>query len=217
MYSINNSNLTITRVPIAEALNSTAVPWIKTPALNEQKLTQQELDDLVQLCTSCDTDYSIPGVMLCDQTTGLRSKIRNSEYEKVRRLRGNQPKLQYRFLTLRQQAAEDVKAYLQYYPEDANAFSKYGQQVRSFTHNLHREYMECKVRKEKNIKSVPYEHCNHVYALHGHYLDILRQEGGVVTRRVVEAYVNDLPAARLMYSINYPLATKGRVIESHLA
>jgi hypothetical protein len=215
VYNIDNSTHTITSVSMVEALGDSTAQWVKTPKLYGQNLTQEDLDGLVRLWTSEDSDYSIPGIVLRDRITGLRSKIRNAEYEKVRRLRGNQPKLQYRFLSLRQGAAEDIKAYLQYYPEDTDEFANYGRQVRSFTHNLHQQYLDCKVRKVKDIKSVPFEYRNHVYTLHGHYLESLRPKAGVVTRRVVETYVDDLPAARLMFSINYPLAAKHRCQEAH--
>ena len=214
VYDIDNLARTITRIPTEEALSDSLAAWAKTPMLHGQNLTAQDLDGLERIWASEETDYGILGIMLCDRTTGLRSKIRNPEYEKVRRLRGNQPKLQYRFLSLRQGAAEDIKAYLQYYPEDTDAFSNYGTQVRTFVQNLHRQYMDCKVRKEKDIKSVPYEYRNHVYALHGQYLDELRTSGRAVTRRVVETYVNSLPPARLMFSINYPLGEKHRAAEA---
>ena len=214
VYNIDNYTQTITRVPMEEVLCNLTALWVKTPKLYGRILTQNDLDGLVRIWTSEDTDYGIPGIVLHDRITGLRSKIRNAEYEKVRRLRGNQPKLQYRFLSLRQGAADDVKAYLRYYPEDADEFANYGKQVRSFVHELHKHYLDCKVRKVKDIKSVPFEYRNHVYTLHGQYLEKLRPKGWVVTRRIVETYVDDLPAARLMFSINYPLAAKNRCPES---
>lgn len=214
VYCIDNQTHTIRRIPTEEVLSDSLATWAKIPMQHGQGLTVQDIDGLERIWASEDTHYGITGIMLCDRATGLRSKIRNPEYEKVRQLRGNQPKLQYRFLSLRQGAAEDVKAYLQYYPEDTDAFSNYGKQVREFVQNLHYQYMECKVRKTKDIKIVPYEFRNHVYALHGYYLNDLRPLGRAVTRRVVETYVNELPAARLMFSINYPLAAKQRGTEA---
>lgn len=213
VYSIDDLTRTITRIPTEEVLTDSLATWAKTPAQHGQVLTAEDLNGLERIWASENTDYGITGIILCDRATGLRSKIRNPEYEKVRQLRGNQPKLQYRFLSLRQSAAEDVKNYLRYYPEDTDAFSNYGKQVQEFVQNLHHQYMECKVRRVKDIKLVPYEYRNHVYALHGHYLSDLRHLGRAVTRRVVEAYVNNLPAARLMFSINYPLAAKHRAPE----
>tara|TARA_Y100000748_G_C15500390_1_gene489803 strand:- start:207 stop:1472 length:1266 start_codon:yes stop_codon:yes gene_type:complete len=214
VYSIDDPTRTITRIPTEEALSGSLATWAKTPTLHGQSLTMQDLDGLERIWASEDTDYGTLGIMLCDRATGLRSKIRNPEYEKVRQLRGNQPKLQYRFLSLRQGAAEDVKAYLQYYPEDTDAFSNYGKQVRAFVQNLHHQYMDCKVRRAKDIKLVPFEYRNHVYTLHGQYLNDLRPLRRAVTRRVVEEYVNSLPAARLMFSINYPLGGKHRAAEA---
>ena len=214
VYSIDDPTRTITRIPTEEALSGSLATWAKTPTLHGQSLTIQDLDGLERIWASEDTDYGTLGIMLCDRATGLRSKIRNPEYEKVRQLRGNQPKLQYRFLSLRQGAAEDVKAYLQYYPEDTDAFSNYGKQVRAFVQNLHHQYMDCKVRRAKDIKLVPFEYRNHVYTLHGQYLNDLRPLRRAVTRRVVEEYVNSLPAARLMFSINYPLGGKHRAAEA---
>lgn len=210
VYSIDDLTRVITRIPNEDALSDSLATWAKIPTQYGQCLTEQDIANLERIWASEDTDYGITGIMLCDRATGLRSKIRNPEYEKVRQLRGNQPKLQYRFLSLRQGAVEDVKTYLQYYPEDTDAFSNYGKQVREFVRNLHYQYIECKVRRAKDIKLVPYEYRNHVYALHGHYLNDLRSLGRSVTRCFVETYVNDLPAARLMFSINYPLAAKHR-------
>lgn len=209
-YSIDDLTHTITRIPSEEALSDSLAMWTKIPMQHGQSITVQDLDNLERIWASEDTDYGITGIMLSDRATGLRSKIRNPKYEKVRQLRGNQPKLQYRFLSLRQGPVEDIKTYLRYYPEDTDAFSNYGKQVREFVRNLHYQYIECKVRRAKDIKLVPYEYRNHVYTLHGHYLNDLRSLGRAVTRRFVETYVDDLPAARLMFSINYPLAAKHR-------
>ena len=214
VYKIDNQTRTITQIPTKEVLNDSLATWTKVPVVHRQDITLQDLDSLERIWASEDTDYNILGIVLYDQVTGLRSKIRNPEYEKVRQLRGNQPKLQYRFLSLRQGAAEDVKTYLRYYPEDTDAFSNYGKQVQSFMQNLHNQYMKCKVHRTKNIKLVPYEYRNHVYTLHGQYLDDLRPKGEAVTRRVVETYVNNLPAARLMFSINYPLGDRHHTAEA---
>ena len=59
------------------------------------------------------TSYHIQGVVI-KTDDGARYKFRNPNYEHVRHLRGNQPKLQYQYLVLRQSGK--VKEYLQYYP-----------------------------------------------------------------------------------------------------
>ena len=56
-------------------------------------------------------DYKIVGAVV--KCNGVRTKIRNPTYENVRLLRGNQPKLQYRYLMLR--SNQKVSEYLKYY------------------------------------------------------------------------------------------------------
>ena len=56
---------------------------------------------LIENSASMNTRYDVVGVVLHNKVTGERSKIRNPVYEQVRNLRGNQPKLQYQYLSLR--------------------------------------------------------------------------------------------------------------------
>ena len=210
VYAINDNSKTINKV-VSNDGDVLIYPddniFCLVPKVYPNRIAEEEeYEQLKHSWASEDTNYTIPGVMLYDRESGLRSKIRNPVYENVRKLRGNQPKLQYRFLSLRQDKEYDVNEYLQYYPEDTEYFDEYRKQVYSFNTQLHQQYMSCKVRKEKDIKELPYQFRNHVYSLHGLYLDELRMKGEFVNRKVVEKYVNNLPAARLMYSINYPLS-----------
>ena len=159
-------------------------------------------DDMHRRWASDDTDYKIPGIVIVNRSTGHRTKFRNPTYEYVRRLRGNQPKQQYRYLSLRQQNDEIVK-YLEYYPEDKEAFTTYDEEVRTFISKLHRHYLDCKVYRIETLMEVPYEYRTHVYALHNLYYTDLKGKNKCVNRAVIEKYINALPTPRLMYSINY--------------
>ena len=66
------------------------------------------------------TPYNIVGVMIY-APDGTRTKLRNPNYEDIRKLRGNQAKLQYQYLTLRQNGK--MKDFLIYYPEYKKIFS----------------------------------------------------------------------------------------------
>ena len=57
--------------------------------------------------------YTFPGIVIKNMLTGERTKIRNSNYERVRHLKGNTPKLQYHYYYLRQNGL--VKDFLKYY------------------------------------------------------------------------------------------------------
>jgi hypothetical protein len=62
-----------------------------------------EYSELIQKYCSMNTSYDIVGVMIHNKQTGERTKIRNPVYEQVKSLRGNQPKLQYQYLSLRKE------------------------------------------------------------------------------------------------------------------
>lgn len=151
--------------------------------------------------TSMESDYKKVGIMVHD-AFGQRSKIRNPAYERVRQLRGNQPKLQYRYLVLRKERL--VGEYLKFYPEDSKQFSKYRDMVHEFTNTLYTNYRECYVGKAKPLREYPDEYRTNMFKLHEHYVQTLRPNNMYITRGEVIRYVNAVPPAILMHAINLP-------------
>ena len=201
LYEIDNSSKIITHHDFTDEVNNWIfrdMPWLKLPTT----FTGVSYDELKNDWASDNTDYSTPGIMIFHKETEIRTKIRNPNYEKIRKLRGNQPKLQFHYLTMRQSegVVDDINTYLKYYPEDTNSFKKYKKQIDIFSKNLHNYYLSCHVHKKISHNLLPFEFKNHIYELHGLYL-----KGKIdrVTKSVVEKYINELPAARLMFSINY--------------
>jgi hypothetical protein len=169
-----------------------------------QRFTQYtSYSEIINDFGSMNTPYNIMGVVLKNRITGERCKIRNPNYELVRLLKGNEPKLQYRYLSLRKEGK--VQDYLEYYPEDKNDFSKYRDHVHLFTQHLFKNYISCYVRKEKKLHMYPYEYKNHMFQLHKLYMDVLREEKLIVSMKTVIEYVNQLHPSQLMYSLNYNL------------
>ena len=148
-------------------------------------------------------DYTCQGAVICDKKLGIRCKVRNPNYEYVRNLKGNNPKLQYQYYCLRQ--SDKVKEYLKFYPEDGIKLGEYRKQLHIWTGTLHQNYFRCYINKEKPLRDFPFEYRSHMYKLHEHYKNKLRETGGAVTRKVVIEYVNNLPPQHLMSSVNYPL------------
>jgi hypothetical protein len=99
--------------------------------------------DLIEKFASGNTSYTIMGIVVKNVETGERTKFRNPIYEEIRNLRGNQPKLQYQYLCLRQSGK--LSQYLKYYPESKNEMSNFRDQVHMFTENLHKNYISCYV------------------------------------------------------------------------
>ena len=71
------------------------------------------------------------GLVIKNTSNHVRTKIRNPQYEMVRKLKGNQSKNQYNYICLRKQ--NNVKSYLQYYPEHKNEFYLYREQLHNST------------------------------------------------------------------------------------
>ena len=148
---------------------------------------------------SINTPYYIPGVSVY-HNSGIRSKIKNPNYEYIKKLRGNSPKLQYQYLNLRKN--NQVKEFLKFFPEKRIQFSKMRKQIHDFTYNLHKAYMDCYIYKIQAHVEFPYEYKTHMYKLHKQYLDNIGS-GYIIDYNVVIDYVNNLHPAQLMYSLNY--------------
>jgi hypothetical protein len=170
-------------------------------------------DDLINKYASSITPYSVLGVMITNKRTGERCKFRNPIYEVVRKLRGNHSKPQYLYLTLRQEGK--VGAFLHYFPEYNTAFMQFREMLHAFTYNLHANYVNCYIKKEKPISEYPKQFRTHMFKLHEKYVNELKPMNSYVSNAVTIDYVNTLLPAHLMYSLNYNLrptkATGGEV------
>ena len=65
-----------------------------------EKYKFDSFDELETMTNNYDSFEEV-GIMIHSKNDNMRTKLRNPKYEHVRRLRGNQPKLEYHFLTLK--------------------------------------------------------------------------------------------------------------------
>jgi hypothetical protein len=157
--------------------------------------------ELIEKYGSMNTSYDILGVVLHNKLTGERAKIRNPVYEQVRSLRGNQPKLQFQYLSLRNEGK--VKDFLEFYPENKKEFSTFRDQVHLFTDTLYTNYRSCYVKKEKPLKEFPDQYRTHMFNLHQKYMTELREKKMFITGAIVQKYVNEMAPTLLMYCLNF--------------
>lgn len=163
--------------------------------------TLTKYSDLISRYASMNTPYSIVGVVLHNKITGERAKIRNPVYEQVRALKGNHPKLQYQYLSLRKEGK--VGEYLKFYPENKREFSAFRDNVHLFTNTLFANYVSCYIKKVKPLNEFPEQYKTHMFNLHQKYLTDLREKKQFVTNTVVIQYVNDMVPSLLMYCLNF--------------
>lgn len=157
-------------------------------------------DELLDHYASDNMEYTQQGIVVFNND-GHRIKIRNRNYERVKHLKGNNPKLQFHYYYLRQKGM--VAEFLKYYPEYRALFSQFRNDMHAFTSQLHVNYIHCFIQKQKKLSEYPYQFKPHMYALQEKYINVLFPEKKYVNKQVVIDYVNSLPPQRLMYAINH--------------
>jgi hypothetical protein len=157
-------------------------------------------EDLKNEYASMNTSYEVLGVVIKNKKTLERTKLRNPVYEYVRHLRGNQPKNQYQYLSLRKEGK--VGDFLQYYPENKKDFSYFRDKIHEFTYALYKNYISCYIKKEKPLKEFPDHFRTHMFHLHKMFVDELKSNNEYVNNTVVINYVNNLHPSLQMYSMN---------------
>ena len=155
---------------------------------------------LIEACVNM-LHYNYMGFVIYDSARDIRTKIRNQKYEYVRKLRGNQPKLDYRYLELKKN--KNINKYLQYFPEHKENFDEYWNKTKDFTIDLYQYYVDTHITKTKQMDTVPKEFKPHIYNLHQYYLQDLRPSKYTLQKTHVISYVNNLPEAMLLYALNY--------------
>jgi len=167
-------------------------------------------DDVENYYNNSEIPYYCVGCMIYNND-GSRTKIRNNNYENVRKLRGNQPKLQYNYLCLKQE--NKVKEFLHYYPEHNVIFNKFKNLVYNYTNELFINYISCFIRKEKPLKEYEFQYKNHMYKLHEKFKLELKPNNKAIDKKFVIDYVNTLHPAQQMFIINYNPETRKQIQE----
>lgn len=155
--------------------------------------------ELFEYFTSLNLDYKTMGVVV--KSNGLRTKIWNQNYLKVKCLRGNNPKIQFQYYNLLKD--KKLKEFLAFYPEYLNLFDNYKLELFNWTEQLWKNYKACYIRKEKPLREYPKQFRTLMFNIHQKYLNELRPNNKRVDKLVVIQLVNSLEPAQLMYGINY--------------
>lgn len=203
MYYVDNSDKNNIIVNSINNISFRTLDWqhwtIKFPEI----YSFEKYSELIEKYASMNTPYNVLGVVLYNSVTGERCKIRNPVYEQVRNLRGNQPKLQYQYLSLRKEGK--VKEFLKFYPENKKDFSLFRDQIHLFTNTLVANYISCYIKKEKPLKEFSEQYRTHMFNLHQKYINELREKKLFITSTIVCNYVNNLHPSLLMFSLNFQM------------
>tara|TARA_B100001093_G_C26817495_1_gene1010417 strand:+ start:906 stop:2147 length:1242 start_codon:yes stop_codon:yes gene_type:complete len=208
IYYIDNlkfPDINITEININEYATTPPYPFLNTTIKIPNKFTLDSYENLESHYSSNNVNFNCVGSMLYSNT-GERSKIRNPNYEQVRKLRGNHPKLQYNYLSLKKE--NKIKEFLYYYPECSILFNKFKLLMYSYTNELFLNYISCFIRKEKPLKEYDFQYKVHMFNIHKKYITELKELNKVVDKKVVIDYINSLHPAQQMFVINYKFNSK---------
>ena len=201
VLSSNNLNeVLIHEVNIPEFVNNPPYVFLNTNIKFINKYPINTFEEIYEYYSGGNSPYYCLGCVLYSKE-GIRSKIRNVNYENVRKLRGNQPKLQFNYLSLKKQ--NKIAEFLQYYPEHTLMFNKFKDSLFKYTDNLYHNYLNCYIRKEKPLKEYDFEFKTHMYKLHEKYKNELKINNKKIDKKFVIDYVNSLLPAQQMFLINY--------------
>ena len=128
---------------------------------------------------------------------GIRSKVRNTEYERVKFLRGNNKNMFYNYIELRKKGM--VNEYLEYFPEFKEEFDVYRKDIEKTTMKLFSNYKNAYIFKNKTKNDIPFELRPLCYEMHGIYLkDRVKWD-----RITVINYFNRMDVARIIFVVNF--------------
>jgi len=133
-------------------------------------------------------NYNSPGFMI--KTKVDRTKLLYKGHQYVKELRGNQPKLQYHFLTLKKE--NRIEDYLHYYKEHSDFFDFYEEKYNELVIELY--YYHCTF-PNKYSKRIPYKYRKHLFSI----------PGKNITKDDIYNYLNSLPEAIIMHTMNFDL------------
>ena len=145
--------------------------------------------------------YYMMGIVIRNTSTNERTKIRNMNYEYVRQLRGNQPKIQFHFFVLLKQGR--TNDFLTFYPEYKPQFKQFHQEYTKYIYNLFLYYKSCYILKEYELKQYPVNYKTHMYKIHEIYKNVLKPNGSFVKYADVNQYFIQLDAQLQLWSINF--------------
>ena len=202
VYQIINSEnkATIKEFNVQEFYSAYPYIFLNTNVKCINKYNFENYENIEKYYNNDSTPYDIVGTMLYNKD-GSRSKIRNRNYEYIRQLRGNNVKLQFNYLHLKNK--NKVNEFLYYYPEHKFIFNKFKIILYNFTQELFINYVNCYIKKEKPLKEFPFEYKPHMFKIHEKYKNELKNNNKNVDKKVVIDYISSLHPAQIMFSVNY--------------
>lgn len=166
-----------------------------------KKYEETHYSELLTKYCSINSSYTTVGVMATNLKTGDRCAFPNPVYEELKKLRGNNPNLQYHFFSLEKTGQTSV--FLQHFPMYKKLFYQFSKQYQDFITNVHQSYFSYYVKKEGiPIAKKFFIHASKIH--HNVFLPSLTSGNKqIITRKIVKEYFDGMTPSEQLYYMNY--------------
>lgn len=148
---------------------------------------EEDFEKILKVWASNDSLYYYPGVMFRTHE-GARYKFRNPNYEYVKNAKGVVEKNRFVYLHLKKLGK--LQIHFDRFPENELEFFRHSTNFYNYTRNLHRNYLDCYVHKNKPLKEYAVEYKTNMFRMHEHYKTVLKASGKRVNMEVVIEFMN---------------------------
>jgi hypothetical protein len=146
-------------------------------------------------------NYQNQGLVLKYGTNNeIRSKIRNSNYNYVKLLKGNTNNLKFLYFELLQN--NTYKEYLRFFPDKKELFDSFYREYIELIKDVFKNYKLYHVYKKININDMPYKCRPLCYEIHDLYKNIYRPNKQIINFDKVYKYILSLPVPRIIFSLD---------------
>jgi hypothetical protein len=139
---------------------------------------------------------------------GHRWKLRTAEYNRVRLLRGNSPRLDFQYLKHWRDGT--LHAYLTLFPEERGAANALIARWKTITSDVYHIYCDVFKARSMDRKAIPPKYRPLVYGLHSLYLETLKPAGKTLDWKTCLEHMNtkDVPQMLFVLSWEYRAAMR---------
>jgi hypothetical protein len=149
------------------------------------------------------------GLVFISETDPFRRwKVRTATYNKIRHMRGNSPRLDFHWMDLwsKGQLAE----YLKFFPEERAAATALVNRWKDVTSMVYRVYADVFKSRVVPKEIIPARFRPLIYALHGHYISVLRPVNRSLDWNTTVRFLNERDTAQKIYVLNWDINQGGR-------
>ncbi len=157
----------------------------------------QSIDEMKEYVSK--QDSRIQGIIV--KYGFYRAKLRNQEYDFLKKLKGNTPHLMELYLRLRKDMK--VKPFLKHFGEYKKPFNEFREEIHQITYRIYNWYVNVFINKYCDKNEIPYEFKPHCGNIHKMYIDgVINNRKIRITLNKVISYVNTLPIYTLIFIRN---------------